>query len=261
MDGIDPARLTDDVEELKALCASLAMMLAERDAKIQSQEARLAERDASLADAAASYALLEARFLAALKRLYGPRADRLRPTISLAADLGQLLLDFAAALEARPVEDVTLPKDADPADARRVGAKPRGGRRRIADLEHLPVTVVEHDLPEAERACPCCGEARTKIGAPVEGWGELAGRVHPRTVPAVPPPPPHLRLPPLRRRRARRAGRYRRPRRRAGREGAAGGAGPARAARPVEVGAPPQEPQETHGGRSRSATRSTSGRS
>ena len=165
MDGIDPARLTDDVEELKALCASLAAMLVDAKAGLAERDAKIAERDASLADAAASYALLEARFFAALKRLYGPRADRLRSE----ADLGQLLLDFAASLEARPVEDVSLPKHADPADARRVGAKPRGGRRRIADLDHLPVTVVEHDLPEAERSCPCCGEARTKIGAE-ESW-------------------------------------------------------------------------------------------
>ena len=172
MDGIDPARLSDDVDELKAMCASLAMMLAERDAKISERDARIAETTTSLAnamarldDAAASYALLEARLLAALKRLYGPRADRLNSE----AELGQLLLDFAAALEAKPVEEVSLPKDADPADARRVGAKPRGGRRRIADLAHLPVTVVEHDLPETERSCPCCGEARTRIGAE-ESW-------------------------------------------------------------------------------------------
>ena len=174
--GHDPAKIPDDVEALKALCASLAAMLAERDAKIierdakiTERDAKLAERDAKLARAAASYALLEAKFLAVLKRLYGPRAERLRPTISLAVDLGQLLFEFAAALEARPVEDVSIPKDVAPADARRVDAKPRGGRRRIADLDHLPVTVVEHDLPEAERSCPCCGNVRTKIGAE-ESW-------------------------------------------------------------------------------------------
>jgi transposase len=151
MHGTDRAKIPDDVEALKALCASLAAMLAERDAK--------------LARAAASYALLEAKFLAVLKRLYGPRADRLRSEI----DLGQLLFEFAAALEARPADDVSIPNDVAPADARRIDAKPRGGRRRIADLDHLPVTVVEHDLPEAERSCPCCGEARTRIGAE-ESW-------------------------------------------------------------------------------------------
>jgi transposase len=186
MHGTDRAKIPDDVEALKALCASLAAMLAERDAKIverdakiterdaklaerdaklAERDAKLAERDAKLARAAASYALLEAKFLAVLKRLYGPRADRLRSEV----DLGQLLFEFAAALEARPAEDVSIPNDVAPADARRIDAKPRGGRRRIADLDHLPVTVVEHDLPEAERSCPCCGEARTRIGAE-ESW-------------------------------------------------------------------------------------------
>jgi transposase len=37
------------------------------------------------------------------------------------------------------------------------------GRRPLPD--HLPRERVEFDLSDAEKACPCCGEARVRIGA------------------------------------------------------------------------------------------------
>ena len=148
--------LPEDVEALKALCAMLL--------------SRVAEKDATLAHREAKIAWLEAQLLKLCKRLYGPRADRL----STVVELGQLLLEFATQLEARPIPD------ADPSapeiaadDARRIGAKRPGGgghgRRRIADLEHLPVRIVEHDLPDAEKPCTCCGQMRTRIGCE-ESW-------------------------------------------------------------------------------------------
>ena len=147
--------LPEDVEALKALCAMLL--------------SRVAEKDATLANCDAKIAWLEAQLLKLCKRLYGPRADRL----STVVELGQLLLEFATQLEARPLE---LPADAcaaedDRADERRIGAKRSGGhgRRRIADLEHLPVRTVEHDLPDAEKPCKCCGQMRTRIGCE-ESW-------------------------------------------------------------------------------------------
>lgn len=114
------------------------------------------------------------------KLLYGPRADRL----SSASNVAQMLLEFAQQLEARPIDPAVLadgqpdgqPAPADPADTRRVGAanekssKHRlGGRRRVADLAHLPVTRHEHDLTEEEKVCPCCGKCRAHIGID-ESW-------------------------------------------------------------------------------------------
>jgi transposase len=40
----------------------------------------------------------------------------------------------------------------------------RRGRRNLAALENLPVIRKEHDLPEDQKPCPCCGEMREKIG-------------------------------------------------------------------------------------------------
>src|SRR4051812_47694832 len=42
---------------------------------------------------------------------------------------------------------------------------PRRGHGRRPLPEHLPRERVEIDLPEAEKACPCCGTMRVRIGA------------------------------------------------------------------------------------------------
>jgi transposase len=159
MDDARASTLPTDVEALKAFCTLLL--------------ARVAEKDATLADRETRIAWLEAQLLKMRKRLYGPRADRL----STVAEIGQLLLEFATRLEARPTPqadpsapdapDATVPAS----EARRIGAKRKGahGRRRLADLEHLPVRTVEHDLPESEKSCPCCGKERTRIGCE-ESW-------------------------------------------------------------------------------------------
>ncbi len=100
--------------------------------------------------------------LARLKKwYYGPRTDRLQ--------VGQLLLEFAVALEQKPLNpqdlaaaaaDVAGAQGTDAATARRV----RRGRRNIAAFDKLPVITQVHDLLEGQKLCPGCGKARTKIG-------------------------------------------------------------------------------------------------
>jgi len=165
MDDLCMHTLPDDVAALKALCATLLA----RSAAVGTLELKLAERELHIA-------VMTAEVLRLKKLLYGPRADRL----SSANDIAQMLLEFAAQLEARPVDPADIPDGepapADPADTRRVGAAQgkasrsgRGGRRRIADLAHLPVTRHEHDLTEEQKACPCCGECRAHMGID-ESW-------------------------------------------------------------------------------------------
>jgi len=97
------------------------------------------------------------------KQFYGPKADRM--------DQGQLVLEFAAQLEAKPIEQDMLPADLRSADvpqapvdqktARRVRSR---GRRDLSQLNHLPLVEKVHVLPESECACPvCCGQ-RVQIG-------------------------------------------------------------------------------------------------
>ena len=53
----------------------------------------------------------------------------------------------------------TEPDAAGPAE-RPKAARPRGRN----SLDHLPHNRIEHDLPEAEKTCPCCGGAKHRIG-------------------------------------------------------------------------------------------------
>jgi transposase len=87
-----------------------------------------------------------------LRRLFGPRAEKINPD--------QLLL-FAAAAEpvvkSADTEASTLP----PEPASR--AKKKGHGRRALP-QNLPRLRQVHDLPEAERLCPGCGQERELIG-------------------------------------------------------------------------------------------------
>jgi len=94
-----------------------------------------------------------------LRRLMGPTQERVDPD--------QLMLFDAADLEqlARELkQDEQTATESDAADAAGNGKPRRGahGRRRLP--AHLPREQVMHELPEAERRCPCCGEPRREIG-------------------------------------------------------------------------------------------------
>src|SRR6202035_4426517 len=89
-----------------------------------------------------------------LQRLYGPRKERINPA--------QLLL-FADALAAALPEAAPANDEADEEPAPAVSPRRRGhGRQKLPkDLLRIPVV---HDLTEAEKACPNCGQLRQKIG-------------------------------------------------------------------------------------------------
>jgi transposase len=106
---------------------------------------------------------LEVELLRLKKWYYGPRADTLQTT----GDVAQMLLEFARELEQKPVNPEDMARAAQDASdepsntIRRV----RRGRRNLARFDHLPATRREHDLPEAEKPCPCCGKLRDRIGS------------------------------------------------------------------------------------------------
>jgi transposase len=128
--AVDPADLPDDPALLKAM---LAEVLAALRASRQEGE-RVRERLDQL-----------------LRRLYGPRSERLNPN--------QLLL-FADP----PAEEDRTPLPTNPEEA----AKPRRkghGRRPLP--KHLPCDRRVYELSEAERRCHGCGQARVVIGQEV----------------------------------------------------------------------------------------------
>jgi transposase len=129
--AVDPAHLPDDPALLKAMLAEvLAILRASRQEGEQ----------------------LRQRLDQLLRRLYGPRSERLNPD--------QLLL-FA---EPAAGEAVTPPPPTDPVEA----AKPRRkghGRQRLP--KHLPPDRRVYELSEAECLCQSCGQSRVVIGQEV----------------------------------------------------------------------------------------------
>jgi transposase len=103
--------------------------------------------------------LLNHRLAVALKQCYGPRADKV--------PVGQMLLEFAVNLEARPVVAEDLPPGTDPATVNRRVGTGKKGRRNLAERDDLPVVEHIHDLPEDQRNCPNCQVPREKIGQEV----------------------------------------------------------------------------------------------
>jgi transposase len=104
---------------------------------------------------------IEVELLRLKKLYYGPRADRL----TTPGEVAQMLLEFAVALEARPVNQDDLPPNdhSDAADSETI-RRVRRGRRNLAAFDRLPVTRRVHDLADDEKPCPCCGKTRERIG-------------------------------------------------------------------------------------------------
>jgi transposase len=110
---------------------------------------------------------LEVELFRLKKWYYGRKADQL----ATPGDVAQLLLNFGQQLEARPLDpaDATFidpdvdPTQVDPQTIRRV--KRGRGRRNLAAFDQLPLIREEHDLPEDQKPCPCCGQRRDRIGS------------------------------------------------------------------------------------------------
>jgi transposase len=122
-------QLPDDTARLKRMVLELLASLHQR------------ERD---------YEAMRHRIDLLLRRLYGPRGERFDPN--------QLVLfaEMAAGQDAAPA-----PAEPPATDKPRRRCRPHG-RRRLPD--NLPREPRHHELSEAERTCPACGQRRVDIG-------------------------------------------------------------------------------------------------
>jgi transposase len=126
------AHLPDDPVVLKRMLEELLDTLRRRDHELQHVQARLDQL---------------------LRRLYGPRSERLDP---------RQLLFFAERTAAdAPPPPASPPPDASAAKRRR---HPHGRQRPPA---HLVRERRVHELSAAQRLCPCCGQTRQVIGEDV----------------------------------------------------------------------------------------------
>lgn len=169
---MDDASLTSLPDDPQALKAMITMLVHERDEvkrqthQLQIDAQRLELETRQLAREKQFLEIeklrLEVELLRYKKWYYGRKAD----CLTTEQDIAQMLLSFGEQLEARPVEKEDLPAEMNPASVdmktiRRV----KRGRRNLAAFDELPVTRKEHDLPEDQKPCPCCGKLREKIGS------------------------------------------------------------------------------------------------
>ena len=146
--------LPDDKEALKAMLRSL-WQERERLEKRADEQQRKAEEQRQRADELYLEKLrLQQELERYKKATYGPRADRLSMN-----QLAQMLLEFAEALEQKPIQLEDL-RQAEPEPAvRRV--KRRKGRRALANFENLPVNTQLYELSAERSAARKAGRSNT----------------------------------------------------------------------------------------------------
>jgi len=101
---------------------------------------------------------LEYQIKLLLQRIRGSRQERIDPDQLLLFSLEELQ-EIARQLEPCPVGEELIEDDA-PRKNRRKGAAGRVGKLP----DHLEREIIRHELSEAQRACPGCGELRDEIG-------------------------------------------------------------------------------------------------
>ena len=148
-DAFSIACLPDDPAALKSIIQTIAQ---QRDEATRQRE----EATRRCEEAELKALRLEVELARLKKWYYGPRADKL--------EVGQLLLEFAVALEKRPVNPDDLAQAAADSVGEAAVRRVKRGRRNIGALDRLAVMQSVHELPEQEKPCPCCAEARQKIG-------------------------------------------------------------------------------------------------
>lgn len=126
------------VDQLKATVEQFHQTLTEKDQRV---------------------AALEHEIKLLLQRVKGSRQERINPDQLLLFSLEELQQIAQQLGQGDPQEDLI---DDSPTKKRKKKRRPRGLEEL---LEKLPAQTVRHELSEADRACPCCGEQRAEIGA------------------------------------------------------------------------------------------------
>jgi transposase len=146
------SELNESQSELGHLRIELEQTQAQHEAATQQFTITLEEKQQQVAT-------LEHQILLLLQRIRGSRQERIDPNQLLLFSLEELQ-ELAAQLEQPHDDDLLEDEDDTPARGKR-----RRSRGRIGKLpEHLQREIIRHELSEAERTCPCCGELRHEIG-------------------------------------------------------------------------------------------------
>lgn len=125
------AALPDDIEELKALIREQAKVITMMEAKLSWSEEKLRAWEL---------------------RYFGRKSEKSTPSEEKQNRLFDEAEGNADNSGCAVIEKIVVPAH----ERKKKGRKPK--------VDSLPVQEVVHELDEAERACPCCGQARPQIG-------------------------------------------------------------------------------------------------
>ncbi len=141
--------LSQSRQDLGRVTSKLKESEAQREAVAQQFTESLTEKQQRIAS-------LEHQIKLLLQQIRGSRQERIDPDQLLLFSVEELK-EIAEQLKMQG-EDLIEDDDSQPRKRR----KPKG---RVGKLpEHLEREIIRHELSEAERACPCCGELRQEIG-------------------------------------------------------------------------------------------------
>ena len=167
----DTNALPNDVTECHRLLLAAFKQATQLERRAVESEKQVADLNRVLGETAASYQELQQEHAATLDELawykrwaYGRRRER------VSEDQGQgHLFELEPDLPTTP--DLTEPPA--PNDAIDVCGHRRHRKKREIDWDKLPQIRHEHDLPEEEKACSCCGRRMERIGEDVTRELEL----------------------------------------------------------------------------------------
>ena len=133
--------LPDDIGALKTIISAKSAQLREMEFRI---------------------AVLEEQLRLAAHKRFGASSEKADPAQPELPELFNEAEAIAAASQAPEAEEITVPAH----------TRKTGGRKPFPD--HLPRERVEHDIPEAEKLCPCgSGHARPRIGEVVSEQADI----------------------------------------------------------------------------------------
>jgi transposase len=169
MDGSD--FLPNDLHECQRLLLAAFQQATQLERRVVESEQQVAELNRVLGETSTSYELLQQEHAATLDELawykrwaYGRRRERFEE----GEGQGHL---FALDANMPASDDAAEPSSSD--DGIDVQGYCRRRKKREIDWDKLPQIRHEHDLPEEEKICSCCGRPMDRIGEDVTRELEL----------------------------------------------------------------------------------------